>query len=251
MTTAVLISLALLAAPGAASPSTAATASPVASTSSAEAPSTARQGEEMPPEVKRAVDAMQKFYEETTHFEADFVQTYTYSTFARQTKSTGTLRFLKSGASMRWDYKTPTEKSFVVAAGRYFVYDKEAKQIVVAQMESDRSSASLSFLWGQGRIDQEFVVKAARREEFQDGVALELTPRVHDPRFERIYLLLDGKKYSVKETLVVDPDGSENHMVLSNVRTDGTFGKEAFKLQPPSDVQVVRFDQPAPKAADK
>ena len=196
------------------------------------------------PEVQKAVDAMQRFYEGTEHFEADFVQTYTYTTFARQTTSKGHLRFLKSGSAMRWDYTSPNEKSFIVAASRYFVYDKAAKQIMVAEMDSDRISASLSFLWGQGRITDAFNVAPADRDDLGDGIGLELTPKTPDPRFQKIYFLLSRENYSVKGTLVVDPDGSENLMEFSNIRTDGTYGKEVFRLSPPPDVQVLRFDRP-------
>jgi outer membrane lipoprotein carrier protein len=198
---------------------------------------------QMDPEVRRAVDAMQKFYEETLRFEADFEQRYSYTTLPRTMKSTGRLRFLKSGASMRWDYAKPTEKSFVVAAEKVFVYDKEAKQILVAEMDSDRLSASISFLWGQGKLDQEFFIQKSTREDLKDGIALELTPKKTDPRFQKIYFLINPENYSVKETLVIDPDGSENHVTFKNVRTDGTFGKEAFLLEPPPDVEVIRYDQ--------
>lgn len=219
-----------------------------ASTDSGDASMTVQATVEMEPEVKRAVDEMQKFYEETVRFEAEFDQTYSYTTFSRKTKSVGRVRFLKSGASMRWDYVEPTEKSFVVAAEKFFVYDKEAKQILVAEMDSDRISASISFLWGQGKLEKEFFIRKSTRDDLKDGIALELTPKVPDPRFQKVYFLINPKDYSVKETLVIDPDGSENRVRFRNVRTDGKFGKEAFLLEPPEDVQVVRFDQPSSQA---
>lgn len=234
MTSALALALML-----AATPATPAAAPPT--------PAVAPPQSEMTPEVRRAVEAMQKFYEETVRFEADFEQTYSYTTFSRKTLSRGRVRFLKSGASMRWDYAKPTEKSFVVAAEKFFVYDKEAKQILVAEMDSDRVSASLSFLWGQGKLDKEFFIRESPREDLKDGIALELTPKIKDPRFEKVYFLISAEDYSVKETLVIDPDGSENHVRFTNVRTNGDFGREAFLLEPPEDVQVVRFDQPPSK----
>lgn len=209
----------------------------------------------MTPEIRQAVDAMQHFYESTERFEADFTQIYSYTTFARETKSTGHLRFHKGAASLRWDYRTPNEKSFVVAADKFFAYDKEAKQILVADMDSDRISASVSFLWGKGRLDREFIIRPSARDDLKDGIALELTPKVSDPRFKKVYFLIDRKDFSVRETLVIDPDGSENHVIFGKFTTDGKFGREAFLLSPPPDVQVIRFDQQKPassgKSADK
>ncbi len=229
----------------AATPAPAATAAP-APAAKVDDRSEATSQPEMAPEIARAVEAMQRFYEQTVRFEAEFEQTYSYTTFARKTKSSGRVRFLKSGASMRWDYDKPNEKSFVVAAEKFFVYDREAKQIIVAEMDSDRVSASLSFLWGQGKLDKEFFIRKSTRGDLKDGIALELTPKVRDPRFQKVYFLINSEDYSVEETLVIDPDGSENHVRFKNVRTNGKFGREAFLLEPPEDVQVVRFDQPPP-----
>lgn len=242
MTTALAIALMLAATPE--TPAAAVSSAPVAAIAPPE-PELVQPA--MAPEVKRAVEAMQKFYEETVRFEADFEQTYRYTTFSRKTTSSGRVRFLKSGASMRWDYAKPTEKSFVVAAEKFFVYDKEAKQILVAEMDSDRVSASLSFLWGQGKLDKEFFIRKSPRDDLKGGIALELTPKIRDPRFEKVYFLISPEDYSVKETLVIDPDGSENHVRFKNVKTNGNFGREAFLLEPPEDVQIVRFDQPPAK----
>ncbi len=251
-----LLALVLTASPTPAAPAAQTAADASASPAPAsDTPPSAPADEALAPELQKAVDAMQHFYESTERFEADFTQIYSYSTFARETKSTGHLRFHKGAASLRWDYRTPNEKSFVVAADKFFAYDKEAKQILVADMDSDRISASVSFLWGKGRLDREFRIRPSPRDDLKDGIALELTPKVPDPRFKKVYFLIDRKDFSVKETLVIDPDGSENHVIFGKFTTDGKFGREAFLLSPPPDVQVIRFDQQKPassgKSADK
>ena len=196
----------------------------------------------MDPEVRKAVDSMQKFYEDTKDFQADFKQVYKYKTFAKTTESTGRMRFRKAGPSMRWDYLKPSEKVFVVAAERVFAYDKEAKQLIVSRLNADRLSASITFLWGQGKLDQEFRIAKATRKDLPGGIALELTPKVTDPRFQKVFFLLDSKSFSVKETIVVDPDGSENRMTFSNQKTNAGLSDDVFKIEPPADVQVKRLD---------
>lgn len=198
----------------------------------------------MAPEVKKAVDSMQKFYEDTKDFQADFQQTYKYKTFARTTEASGKMRFKKEGPSMRWDYLKPTEKVFVIAVEKVYAYDKEAKQLTISRLAADRLSASITFLWGQGKLEREFRIQKADRKDLKDGIALELTPRLPDPRFQKILFLLDPKTYSVKESVVVDPDGSENRMKFSNAKANSGFGNEAFKIEPPEGTQILRLDGP-------
>lgn len=193
----------------------------------------------MDPEVKRAVDAMQKFYEETKDYSSDFQQTYTYKTFNRKQKSSGTMRFMKQGAAMRWDYVKPDPKVFVIAFDKVFMHDLEAKQITVAPINTEKLSASVTFLWGQGRLEREFDIKRAERKDLTGGIALELTPKTPDPRFQKVFFLLDPKTYAVKETIVVDPDGSENRMAFSNVKINTGFKPEVFKLSPPPGTQII------------
>lgn len=201
----------------------------------------------MDPDVKKAVDQMQKFYEETKDYSSDFQQTYTYKTFNRKQRSSGTMRFMKQGAAMRWDYEKPDPKVFVVAFNKVFMHDPEAKQVTVAPIDTEKLSASVTFLWGQGRLDREFDIKRADRKDLTGGIALELTPKTPDPRFQKVFFLLDPQSYAVKETIVVDPDGSENRMAFTNVKINTGFKADVFKLSPPPGTQVVDMTKAAGK----
>jgi outer membrane lipoprotein carrier protein len=196
----------------------------------------------MDPEVRKAVDSMQKFYEDTRDFQADFHQTYKYKTFARTSEATGQMRFKKEGPSMRWDYLKPDEKVFVIAAEKVFFYDKAAKQLTISRIAADRLSASVTFLWGQGKLDREFRITKAGRKDLTGGVALELVPRLADPRFQKIFFLLDPKTFSVKDSLVIDPDGSENRMSFTGVKANSGFSSDVFKINPPEGTQINHLD---------
>jgi outer membrane lipoprotein carrier protein len=196
----------------------------------------------MEPEIAKAVEAMQRFYEGLKDFQADFKQVYTYKTFGRKTEATGKMKFMKQGGSMRWDYAKPDVKVFVVSNEKVYAYDQAAKLLTVSRIAADRLSASITFLWGTGRLDREFRITRATRKDLKDGIALELTPKVADPRFQKVFFLLDPKTFSVKASVVVDPDGSENHMTFTNPKQDSGFGTEAFKIEPPADTQIKRMD---------
>ncbi len=195
------------------------------------------------PEVQKAVAQMQKFYEDTQDFSARFEQSYSYKTFARKTTASGTMKFMKAGASMRWDYLKPEEKVFVVAANKVYAYVKEAKQLTVSPIDTDKLSTSVTFLWGKGKLDREFDIRRAQRKDLKGGIALELTPKTPDPRFQKVFFLLDPKSYEVKESIVVDPDGSENRIAFLDPKINQGLTKEAFAIEPPADTQIIRMDQ--------
>jgi outer membrane lipoprotein carrier protein len=194
------------------------------------------------PEVKKVVDAMQKFYEETKDFQAEFHQTYHYKSFGRTSEEWGKVLFAKVGPSMRWDYQKPEVKVFVVSGEKVFAYMKEAKQLIISRISADRLSASVTFLWGQGKLEREFRIGKAEHKDLKGGITLELVPKLVDPRFQRIFFLLDPKNFSVKETIVVDPDGSENHMAFTSVKTNAGVDKSNFAINPPADTKIDHMD---------
>jgi outer membrane lipoprotein carrier protein len=196
----------------------------------------------MDPEVKKIVDTMQAFYEKTQDYEAHFDQTYHYASFNRTQQSSGTMLF-KKPALMRWDYEKPSKKIIVLAGDVVYMYDVEADEVTKAPLKLDRLSASVTFLLGQGKLADEFNIKRANRPEWKDAVALELTPKRADPRFKKVFFRVDPKTNAVTETIVVDPDDSENHMVFSHPKVDQNVGAERFHFEPSKTAAVKDLTQ--------
>jgi outer membrane lipoprotein carrier protein len=201
----------------------------------------------MAPAVKTLVDRMQAFYETTSDFSADFRQDYFYKISKRTQTSTGTVLFRKPGL-MRWDYVKPSSKTFVLAGVKVYMHDPEAKLLTVASIGTSKLSASVTFLFGQGKLAEEFAMTQKDCAKCT-GTLLQLEPLVPDPRFTRIFLEVDPKSAQVLKSTVVDPDGSENAISFLNLKTntastwDGGTGSvdPRFKLSPPPDTQVQDF----------
>ncbi len=201
----------------------------------------------MTPEVKDLVDRMQAFYENTADFTADFEQKYSYKRMKRTQTSKGKVLFKKPGL-MRWEYETPSKKTFVLAGDRVYAYDPEAQLLTRASIGTSQLSASVTFLWGQGKLADEFsIVKKACKD--CAGPLLELTPLKPDPRFKKILLEVDPKTAQVIKSTVIDPDGSENAITFKNLKTNTGVDQAAFKLTPPEGTQVQDYlapGQPGP-----
>ena len=221
------LALALLLADGGASPA-------------AEAPRPVRKP--MAPEVKALVDRMQSFYEKTDDFTASFRQDYTYKAFKRTQTSTGQVTFKKPGL-MRWEYAKPSPKSFVLAGEKVYAYDPEAMTLTKASINTHQLSASVTFLWGRGRLADEFDISRAECKPCK-GPLLQLDPVKPDPRFKQIRLEVDPTTAQVLQSTVVDPDGSENAIRFSDLKTNTGVGPDTFKLNPPEGTQIVDLTKP-------
>ena len=194
---------------------------------------------ELAPDVKALVDRVQAFYEKTQDFTADFKQDYTYKAFKRTQSSSGKVTF-KKPALMRWEYEKPSPRTFVLAGDRVFAHDPEAKLITRAALSTNQLSASVTFLFGVGKLENEFsIVKKACAK--CTGTQLELTPLVPDPRFKKILLEVDEKTAQVIKSTVIDPDGSQNAISFLNLTTNVGINESHFKLTPPPGTQVQDF----------
>lgn len=193
----------------------------------------------MTADVKALVNRMQEFYEKTQDFTAQFRQEYTYKTFKRTLTSTGTVTF-KKPALMRWDYEKPTVKSFILAGNRVTAYEPEAQTLTFAKMESHQLSASVTFLWGRGKLASEFAIVQKPCEKCT-GVFLEMTPLKPDTRFQKIFLEVDSKTAQVLRSIVVDPDGSENAISFLNLKPNTQIPASFFALSPPPGTTIQDF----------
>lgn len=188
-------------------------------------------------DVKLLAQRVQAFYEKTSSFSASFKQEYLYKSFNRTQTSSGKVFFLKPGM-MRWDYETPSAKTFVLTGDKIYAHDAEAMTFTIAPFDSSQLSAAVTFLWGRGRLEKEFRIDSAACPSCQ-GVLLELTPLHPDSRFQKIRLEVDPKTGQVLKSTVVDPDGSENRISFLDFKANPKIDPGMFRLTPPANAQVV------------
>lgn len=194
------------------------------------------------PEVKELVERMQAFYEKTQDFSADFKQDYQYKALRRTQTSTGTVIYKKPGL-MRWEYLKPSARTFVLAGEKVYAYDPEAQTLSVGRIDTSQLSASVTFLFGQGRLADEFSISKGACKDCK-GTLLVLDPLKADPRFRQVRLEVDPKTAQVLKSTVVDPDGSENAIAFLNLKTNVGIGADAFKINPPEGTRIDDYTKP-------
>jgi outer membrane lipoprotein carrier protein len=197
----------------------------------------------MAADVKALVDRMQAFYEKVQDFTATFKQDYTYKIARRTQSSAGKVTFKKPGM-MRWEYEKPAPKTFVLAGDRAYTHDPQAMLLTKTAFDQSQLSASVTFLFGTGKLEKEFSIAKVDCAKCS-GTLLELTPLKPDPRFRKVRLEVDSKTAQVLRSIVFDPDGSENAITFSGLKTNVGVSKDVFVLNAPAGTQVQ--DLTAPK----
>lgn len=194
------------------------------------------------PKLAAAVKALQKAYEGTNDFQANFTQRYTYALLRRTQESKGVVRFKKPGL-MRWDYAEPTKKSFVVDGKKLWVHQPEDGTAMVDHcFKQDGLTASVAFLWGSGNIEEQFNVS------WFDGVFgdksdlhLALEPKEANSIFKRLILVVDPTSHRVKQSVVVDVNGNVNQFLYDDLKFNGGVKESAFAFEPPKGTHVSRI----------
>lgn len=172
------------------------------------------------PQVAPVVEKMQRFYESTRGFDTSFEQRSVAgagipSRLAGTAK--GRIRFRKpegtTGPLMRWDYADG--RIFLVRGNQVLIYDPDTRQAKEYPLDVQDLSAAVTFMWGRGRLADEFAITRAGRTDLGSaGVALELTPRKKTTTFQRVFLLVDPATGMVKRSVVVQGSGAENQLTF-------------------------------------
>ncbi len=203
-------------------------------TPKAEAPKAAEK--KVAPEVKELVGRMQAFYEKTQDFSSEFKQDYKYKALRRTQTSTGKVTYKKPGL-MRWEYEKPSARTFVLAGEKVYAFDPAAQTLTVGRIDTTQLSASVTFLFGQGNLADEFSISKGACKDCK-GTLLVLDPLKADPRFRQVRLEVDPKTAQVLKSTVVDPDGSENAIAFLNLKTNVGVAADSFKLNPPEGTRI-------------
>jgi outer membrane lipoprotein carrier protein len=183
---------------------------------------------------------VQKFYESTKDFSADFIQIYTRVALSKTSESRGTVKVLKPGM-MRWDYSKPEPKHFIADGKQLFVYDPEDAHVTIdPQFQISDQSSSLSFLWGQGKLSEEFEISLGENTEL--GAPKELRVLVMKPKkdatYSKLLLVVDPATGQVKESILHETTGNLNRFKFDNMKTNLGLKPAEFQFTPPPGTEV-------------
>ena len=198
-------------------------------------------GPAAPVNVKAVVERVQKVYEGTQDLHARFDQE-TISVMGKR-KAGGEV-WLKKPGKMRWDYARPDKKLFIADGTTLWVYEPEDEQAFQQPLSSSQLPAQVSFLFGRGRLMDDFDISAAADLKLgaAGDVVLKLVPKAPTVQYRYLAFVVDPRSSLVKETVVFDQQGGQNHLTFSSIETNvkGGVDDARFRFTPPPGTQIIK-----------
>lgn len=187
------------------------------------------------------VDRLQKNYDATADFVADFYQETEVKTLNRTLKSTGKLSFKRPG-KMLWRYQEP-KGQFVLADGNYlYFYQPEQNQVIKSPLKNAfRGDIPLSFLLGLGNLKKEFNATLVATEDAQ--YVLRLEPKGEAGGYSEILLGVGKTSPDILWVSVRDAANNLTTLRFSAMRKGVGLTDDLFKVEIPHGADVVELGQ--------
>lgn len=186
-------------------------------------------------DAKPIVERIQKYYDSTRDLHAKFEQTLE-SGMGRAKKASGDV-WLKKPGRMRWDYQKPEKKLMVADGTTLWVYEQEDAQAIKQDMKSSTLPAQVSFLVGQGKLQDEFDSTVEKSEG--ESITLKLVPKSGTAAYRYLEFIVDAKTGMVKETVIYDQQGGTNRLSFSNVEQNRGVADGKFNFTPPPGTKIL------------
>jgi len=185
--------------------------------------------------AKKYVDTIQAYYDKAKTYSATFTQDYETVDGIKKT-SAGVVWFKKPGL-MRWDYETP-ESRFLISDGDFFwswepVYRQYCKQNLAAS----QLPTALTFLSGQGKIDDDFNVSIEKIVGNQ--ITLKLVPKIPSMAYAQIGFEILMPSAKVYRVTILDAMGNTNRITFKSPEINAKLEDSAFRFQPPADATHI------------
>jgi outer membrane lipoprotein carrier protein len=187
------------------------------------------------------VDRLQKNYDSTADFVADFRQETEVKNLNRSLKASGKLSFKRPG-KMFWRYEEP-KGQFVVADGQHlYFYQPEQNQVIKSPLKNAfRGDIPLSFLLGLGNLKKDFT-PALKATDANDYV-LRLEPKGEAGGFSEILLGVAKTSADIDWLSLRDAAGNLTTLRFSSMRKGVGLKDSLFQVQIPKGADVVELGQ--------
>ncbi len=190
----------------------------------------------------RAVD---EHYNRLQSFKGAFTEIYQAAGVSRS--ESGVL-WLKKPGKMRWEYRQPKAKLFLVDSRNAYFYvpgERQARRTSLKNIDDIRSP--LRFLLGKTKLEKELegLSLAPDVAPLEPGnVVLRGVPKTMKDRVSEV-LLEVSPAYQITRIIIQGTDGATTEFRFSRLEDDVPVADSFFRFQPPQGVTVIQDDQVA------
>ena len=194
-----------------------------------------------PKSAEQVVDALQKNYDATIDFIADFQQETEVKTLNRSLKAWGKLSFKRPG-KMLWRYDEPKGQIVLTDGSHLYFLQPEQNQVIKSPLKNAfRSDIPLSFLLGLGNLKKDFnaVLKATEKDEY----ILRLEPKGEAGGFSEILLGVSRSSADIVWVSIRDAANNLTSLRFSNMKKGLGLKDSLFRINIPEGVDIVELGQ--------
>jgi outer membrane lipoprotein carrier protein len=193
------------------------------------------------PSADQIVERLQKNYDATVDFVADFRQETQVKTLNRTLKAWGKLSFKRPG-KMLWRYEEP-KGQFVLADGKHlYFYQPEQNQVIKTPLKNAfRSDIPLSFLLGIGNLKRDFNATLKGTEDKQ--YVLRLEPKGEAGGFSEVLVGVSQSTSDIVWVSVRDAVSNVTSIRFSGMRKGVGVQESLFRLEVPQGADIVELGQ--------
>lgn len=141
---------------------------------------------------------------------------------------------------MRWEYRTPEERLFVVDGDTMYSYapaDRQARRDSVGESFDDR--VPILFLLGRSDLEGEFSDYTSESDVQVPGACgMRMTPR-RESEVEEVLLEVDPSTFDIRRMRLRFFDDSITDFVFEAIRTNRGLDEELFDFVAPPGVPLV------------
>lgn len=187
-----------------------------------------------------ALGQVQNYYNKIITFQAKFKQVFTKKFHGDQPEESGIV-YIKKPGFMLWDYLKPSKKIFLIDGKKAWMYEVDSQQALWRDIKDSSLPTPVKFLWGQGKLTDEFHVKLIPNSKFagKGQRVLKLLPKKRSPHYKSVLFVIDTQG-AVAASLVYDHEGNRNRIDFSNIETNKPIEDKKFSFTPPKGVQVLQ-----------
>jgi outer membrane lipoprotein carrier protein len=193
------------------------------------------------PHAEAVVDGLQKSYDATSDFVADFQQQTEVKTLNRTMKASGKVSFKRPG-KMLWRYEEP-KNQFVLTDGKHlYFYQPDQNQVIKSPLKNAfRSDIPLSFLLGLGNLKKDFHATLKASDESQNVLRLE--PKGEAGGYSEILVAVSKSASDILWVSVRDAAGNLTTLRFTAMRKGVGINDALFQIKIPDGADIVELGQ--------
>ncbi|HEY2498974.1 MAG TPA: outer membrane lipoprotein carrier protein LolA [Candidatus Angelobacter sp.] len=191
-------------------------------------------------QVARAVD---EHYNHLKTFKASFTEIFQGDGISRT--ESGTL-WLKKPGRMRWEYRVPRDKLFLIDSQNAYFYvtgDRQARKTPVKNLDDIRSP--MRYLLGKTKLEKEFdgLSLAPDLTPIEAGdVVLRGVPKTMKDRVSEVVLEV-SPSHQIRRIVIHGLDGTTTDFRFSQIEENVPVQDSLFRFTPPPGVDVFEDSQ--------